>query len=187
MSGFQKFLLRGKVIDREGARSPVLHGAAAGLIAGIPQVLLTQVEARLMGLPGSQADIGPRFVQRVSSYLDAQPRAPERWLLAGGFHFGYAAGWGVLYGLLQRWRPAQPHVGGPLLAALIYGLAFSPWGAASQTGTERPVERRPFRETLLHWTAALSFALSLAYLFARLERWPRPDPLPAVARAPRGG
>ena len=33
-------------------------------------------------------------------------------------------------------------VGGPLLAALIFGLAFSPWGAATQTGTERPVEAR---------------------------------------------
>jgi hypothetical protein len=150
----------------------LVHGVTAGLLAGVPQVLLTQAEARLLGLPGSQADIGPRFVHRLSETVDARPRAAERWLLAGGFHFGYAAAWGVAYALLQRWRPAQPHVGGPLLAALIYALAFSPWGAATQTGTERPVEHRPTRETLLHWTAALSFSLTLAYLYTRFERGP---------------
>jgi hypothetical protein len=57
-----------------------------------------------------------------------------------------------------------------LLAALIYTLAFSPWGAATQAGTERPVESRPTRQTLLHWTAALSFSLCLAYLYDWLER-----------------
>ena len=152
-------------------RKALVNGAAAGLAAGIPQVLLTQAEARLLGLPGSQADIGPRFVQRVAERLDTRPRRHERWLLAGGFHFGYAVAWGLVYALVQRWRPAQPHVGGPLLAALIYALSFSPWGVATQTGTERPVETRPTRETLLHWTAALSFSLTLAYLYARLEHW----------------
>jgi hypothetical protein len=150
----------------------LMKGAAAGVVAGIPQVLLTQAEARLLGMPGSRADIGPRFVQRVAEGLDTQPRRPERWLIAAVFHFGYAAGWGMVYALLQRWRPAQPHVGGPLLAALIYALAFSPWGAATQTGTERPAESRATRETALHWTAALSFGLTLAYLYARLANWP---------------
>jgi hypothetical protein len=147
----------------------LVKGALAGLAAGVPQVLLTQAEARLLGLPGRQADIGPRFVHRVGEHLDTPPRRTERWFLAGLFHFGYAAGWGVFYAVLQHWRPAQPHVGGPLLAALIYALAFSPWGAATQIGTEQPVETRPTRETLLHWTAALSFSLALAYLYARVD------------------
>jgi hypothetical protein len=156
------------------AVTALVMGAAAGLLAGIPQVLLTQVEARLLGLPASQADIGPRFVQRVGERLDADMPRALRWLIAGGFHFGYAAGWGVCYALLQGWRPAQAHVGGPLLAALIYALAFSPWGAATQTGTEHPVETRPARETLLHWTAALSFSLTLAYVYARLHQMTSP-------------
>lgn len=153
----------------------LIKGAAAGLVAGIPQVVVTQAEARLLGLPGSQADIGPRFVRRIEQRLDTRLPESQRWLIAGGFHFVYAAGWGVLYAALERWRPAQPHVGGPLLAALIYGLAFSPWGAATQTGTERPVETRPTRETLLHWTASLSFSLSMVYLYARLGRSPQPE------------
>ena len=142
----------------------------AGLAAGIPQVVLTQLEAWLLPTtPRHSADIGPRFVQRLSKHLDTDLDREQHWMLAGAFHFGYAAWWGAFYAMLQRWRPAQPHVGGPLLAALIYTLAFSPWGAATQTGTEQPVARRPTRETLLHWTAALSFSLSLAYLYDRLE------------------
>lgn len=156
-----------------GQMSAWISGLAAGLIAGIPQVLVTQAEARLLGLHPSQADIGPRFVQAVEKRMDTRLPPAERWLAAGAFHFSYAAGWGILYALLQRWRPAQPHVGGPLLAALIYTLAFSPWGAGTQTGTERPVDSRPTEETLLHWTAALSFSLTLAYLYGRLENWPR--------------
>jgi hypothetical protein len=157
--------------------STVAHSIQAGLVAGIPQVLVTQAEAWLLGLPREQADIGPRFVHRLAKRLDTDPPpTPWRWAAATAFHFAYAAMWGTLYGMLQRWRPAQPHVGGPLLAALIYALAFSPWGAATHTGTERPVESRHWRETVLHWSAALSFSLTLAYLFARLEHWPNEQP-----------
>jgi hypothetical protein len=163
----------------------ILRGVAAGLIAGIPQVLVTQIEAYFLDVPRRQADLGPRFVHRMSEYVDAEVPPAAHWLVAGGFHFGYAAFWGLLYTLLQRWRPAQPHVGGPLLGALIYAVAFSPWGAATNTGTERPVERRRTQETLLHWTAALSFSLSLAYLFARLERWPRGDTVSGPAGSAR--
>jgi hypothetical protein len=155
-------------------RRPLVSGIVSGLIAGIPQVLLTQLEAWLLPVPRSHADIGPRFVERLAQRTDADLEREHHWLLAGAFHFGYAAWWGLCYAALQRWRPAQPHVGGPLLAALIYALAFSPWGAATQAGAEQPVELRPTRQTLLHWTAALSFSLTLAYLYARMERWPRP-------------
>ena len=148
----------------------VLTGAIAGLLAGIPQVVLTQAEAWLLPTtPRHSADIGPRFVKRLSQKFDASLEREHHWLLAAAFHFGYAAWWGGLYSLLQRWRPAQPHVGGPLLAALIYTLAFSPWGAATATGTERDTDQRPTTETLLHWTAALSFSLSLAYLYERMQ------------------
>jgi hypothetical protein len=99
--------------------------------------------------------------------------------VAAAFHFIYAAGWGVLYAGVQRWRPAQPHVGGPLLGALIYAVAFSPWGAATQTGAEGPVEVRDTRASVLHWTAALSFALTVAYLYARVQGSPGPQHRPA--------
>jgi hypothetical protein len=149
----------------------VTRGIVAGLIAGIPQVLVTQIETAAFGLPREQADIGPRFVRRLAQRVMGESLSePAHWLLATLFHFGYAAQWGVLYALLQEWRQTPPLMGGPMLASLIYTLAFSPWGAATQTGTERPPERRSNRETLLHWTAALSFSLTTAYVYT----WLRP-------------
>jgi hypothetical protein len=69
-----------------------------------------------------------------------------------------------------------------MLAALIYALAFSPWGIATQTGTERPPERRRTRETLLHWSAALSFSLTLGYCYEWLRhRSPREQAADAVS------
>jgi hypothetical protein len=152
-------------------RQNVARGIAAGLIAGVPQVLVTQVESAIFGLPREQADIGPRFIRRLAQrVLGTSLSEPTHWLLATAFHFGYAAQWGALYALLHECRQTPPLVGGPLLAATIYALAFSPWGAATQTGTERPPERRSNRETLLHWTAALSFGLTTAYAYRSLRR-----------------
>ena len=144
-------------------RSAIVRGVTAGLIAGVPQVVLTQVEASLLPGARERADIGPRFVRRVAQrFTGTAPSSPTEWLLATVFHFGYAAQWGTLYALVQEWRPMPPLVGGSMLAGLIYILAFSPWGAATQTGTERHPARRRARETLMHWTAALSFSLTTA-------------------------
>jgi len=173
------------VMRPRASSSLLLKGTLAGLLAGIPQVLLSQMEARLLPISTEQADIGPRFVKRVSERTDARLGTVQHWVVAGLFHFGYSAAWGALYGLLQRWRPAQPHVGGPLLGALIYTLAFSPWGAATQTDTERPVESRRTYDTLLHWTAALSFSLCLAYLYSAWE--PVPDRWRRLAHTIRPG
>jgi hypothetical protein len=148
----------------------VVKGVTAGLLAGIPQVVLTQVETGLLGMPREQADIGPRFVERLARQLGTSLSPPLRWLLATAFHFGYAAQWGALYAIVQECRRMPPLIASPMLAALIYALAFSPWGAATQTGTERPAHRRRTRETLLHWTAALSFSLSTGYLYEWLRR-----------------
>jgi hypothetical protein len=143
-----------------------MRGVAAGLIAGLPQVALTQIETGLLGIPRERADIGPRFVRQATRrFTGATPSSPTQWLLATLFHFGYAAQWGALYALIQQWRHTAPLVGGPMIATLIYGLAFAPWGAATQTGTERRPEHRSVRETLLHVTAALSFGLSVTYAY----------------------
>lgn len=148
----------------------IRKGILAGLIAGVPQVLVTQIETTVFGLPREQADIGPRFAQRLARHLGTSLSLPQQWLLGAAFHFGYAVQWGVVYTLLREGGKAPPLVGAPMLAALIYALAFSPWGAATQTGTERPPEQRQTRETLLHWTAALSFSLTLGYCYEWLRR-----------------
>lgn len=63
-----------------------------------------------------------------------------------------------------------------MLAGLIYALAFSPWGAATQTGAERHPARRDIRETVMHVTAALSFSLTTAYVYEWLRRKEHPRP-----------
>jgi hypothetical protein len=152
----------------------VTRGVTAGWIAGIPQVLVAQAGGRLLGIR-ERADIGPRFVRRAAEHAGRPLSTPMHWLLAGVFHFEYAAMWGAVYALpVERLGPRRvpPLLGGALLGGVIYTAAFSPLGAATRTGAERPTEQRPLRETVVHWLAALSFALTDAFAYQWLrERW----------------
>jgi hypothetical protein len=145
-------------------------GICAGLIASVPQVLFTQAAERLLGLPPGKADIGPRFVQRLTERLEKPAPPLIHWLLAAIFHFGYAAAWGALYGAAQERRPVPPAVGGPVLGGIIYGMAFSRAGAATQTGSELHPERRPRREFAMHLTPAFTFSMLTAYGYEWLHR-----------------
>lgn len=152
----------------------VTRGVAAGWVAGIPQVLVTQVEGYLLNAR-ERADIGPRFVARAAEHEGRPLPTAVRWLLAGVFHFEYAAWWGALYALVVE--PVGPQrvprlLGGGLLGAVIYTAAFSPIGGATRTGAERPLTRRGPRDMLLHGSAALSFALTTAFAYRWLrEHW----------------
>jgi hypothetical protein len=150
-----------------------------GLCGAIPQVLVTRVAAQLLGPPGRRADIGPRFAEPVAKDLGHALAPPFRWALEAAFHFGYADRWRLLYGLAQQWRPVRPLGGGPLRAAVLQVVAFSPWGAATQAGAERAPEHRPECESLLHWTAALTSSLVSAYTYPSLHecRTATPHPL----------
>ena len=152
----------------------VTRGVAAGWVGGIPQVLVTQVEGHLLGRR-ERADIGPRFIARAAQH-DGRPLPQAvQWLLGGVFHFEYAALWGALYALALEpigARRVSPPLGGGLLGAVIYTAAFSPMGGATRTGAERPVQERRPHEWLLHGSAALSFALTTAWVYRWLqENW----------------
>lgn len=152
----------------------VTRGVSAGWIAGIPQVLAAQVEGKALGVR-ERADIGPRFVKYAARRAGAPLSPPMHWLLGGVFHFEYAAGWGALYALISEAlepRRVTPLLGGALLGAAVYTAAFSPIGAATQTGAERDAERRRPHENLIHCTAALTFGLTNAFTYRWLrERW----------------
>jgi len=145
---------------------PVKRGIEAGLIASVPQVLLAKLEERLLR-PEGDADLGPRFVERVAQ-AQRQPISEDtKWLAAAAFHFGYACVWGALYALAaQRWRP-HPVVGGLTLGGVIYAITFPHWGGAVMSGTEAPPHRRSWRQELVLATAALSFGLGTALLYRR--------------------
>lgn len=149
----------------------VTRGVAAGWIAGIPQVLVAQVLAHLLGI-GERADIGPRFIRRAAEHTGRPLSKPMHWVLGGVFHFEFAAGWGTLYALTVEpigTHRVPPLLGGALLGGAIYTAAFSPLGAATRTGAERQTEQRSTGETALHWSSALSFALTTSFVY----RWLR--------------
>ena len=129
----------------------------------MPQVLVTQAVERLLGLSPERADIGPRFVERLMERLEQQAPPFVHWLMAGIFHFAYAAGWGALYGAVQERRRLPPALAGPALGGAIYTIAFSRIGAATRTGSEPHPDRRRRRDVVLHWTPALTFGLCTAY------------------------
>lgn len=152
----------------------VTRGVTAGWIAGISQVLVAQVVGHLLGIR-ERADIGPRFVRRAAEHV-GRPLSPSmHWVLGGVFHLEYAAGWGIAYALAVEpigARRVPPLLSSALLGGLIYTAAFSPLGAATRTGTERAPGRRSGGETVLHCSAALSFALTTAYAYRWLRaRW----------------
>jgi hypothetical protein len=78
--------------------------------------------------------------------------------------------WGAVYALpVERLGPRRVP---PLLGGVIYAAGFSPLGAATRTGAERPTEQRSVRETVVHCLAALSFALTNAFAYQWLrEQW----------------
>jgi hypothetical protein len=152
----------------------VTRGVAAGWVAGIPQVVVTQMEGHLLGRR-ERADVGTRFIARAAQHEGRPLPPPVQWLLGGVFHFEYAALWGALYALAIEpigARRVPPLLGAGLLGAVIYTAAFSSIGGATRTGSERPPERRGPSELLLHGSAAYSFALTAAFAYRWLrEHW----------------
>jgi hypothetical protein len=149
----------------------VALGMAVGCFAGVPQVLLAQLNGALAG-SRRQADVGPRLVQRLGRLAGRSPSRPERWSLAALFHFAYAAGWGAAYAAaieVVGVRRVPPALAGGALGALIYAIAFSRLGVGTLTGAERHPDRRGERDWIVQLTSAFSFALILAYAY----RWSR--------------
>jgi hypothetical protein len=109
------------------SRGPIKRGLEAGLIASVPQVLLAKAEERALLRRGEDADIGPRFVERLARLAGLRLREDTKWLAASAFHFGYATFWGTAYALAyRRWRPH------PLVAARSW--AASSTRSRSRTG-----------------------------------------------------
>lgn len=149
----------------------IIVGAAVGFFAGIPQVLVAQAVALLLGRR-EQADIAPRFVQRTAERLGKSLLRPARWTLALAFHFGYALWWGAVHATaIEALRPRRlsPALSGGLLGAVIYTLAFSRIGAGTATGAERHPDRRGWRDWTVQAASVLSFSLIVAYGYRALR------------------
>jgi len=145
-------------------------GVEAALVASVPQVLLSKLEEKLFLPPGEDADLGPRFVERLAARARRPLPEDVKWLAASAFHFGYAALWGALYALAYERRPVHPLAGGLLLAGVIYAITFTPWGGAVQSGAEMPPRQRSRRKEAVLVTAPLTFGLGTALGYGRGPR-----------------
>ncbi len=141
------------------------RGVEAGLIAGVPQVLVPKLEERLFLRERESADIGPRLIESVAKRLKRPLPEDTKWLAASAFHFSYAAVWGAAYALAYERKPVSPWLGGAVLSAAIHLLTFPRWGAAVITGTEDHPRDRPWRMEAVLVTAPLVFGLTTALVY----------------------
>jgi hypothetical protein len=148
----------------------ILRGVAAGVGASIIQVIIGRAEEKLLPLPDHEdANIAPRFVDRLAEKAGIETSSTHNWALGTLFHFGYAAFWGAGYALVVQDRKVPPLLGGTLLGGLIYSLAFTRWGVAVQSKAERPPEKRTTRMSIVAWSVALSYGVATGLLY----HWPK--------------
>jgi len=162
----------GKSIKEETAMKQrtlhVLHrGVESAVIASVPQVLIPKIEERLFLSPKESADLGPRFIEALAQRAEKPLPEDVKWIAASGFHFGYAALWGGLYGLIQEKWQVRPWIGGVALGAFIHLITFPRWGGAVLTGTEKKPEQRSWRKEVVLASAPLVFGLGTALLYGK--------------------
>jgi hypothetical protein len=145
----------------------------AGVVASLIQVVVGKVEDKLFLPHRENADIAPRLVQRLAQRAGHSLPHVHKWVLGTIFHEAYSVFWGAAYGVAYAavgGRRVVPWpVGGVALGTLLHQLAFSPWGAAVQTGTERPPHRRTWRMSVVTWSVALTYGLVTALVYERLS------------------
>ena len=149
----------------------VVHrGAESGIIAGVPQVLIPKIEERLLLRSNESADLGPRFIEALARRAEKPLPEDVKWIAASGFHFGYAALWGTLYGLIQERVHLRPWIGGLALAGFLHLITFPRWGGAVLTGAEKEPGERPWRMEIVLASAPLIFGLATALLYGKGPR-----------------
>ena len=153
--------------------SPAIRGAAAGLLATVPQTLVMQ--AVRLALPGPRGRFPPRQVtEAVLARLTPgrhRPRLsePAWWAATAACHFGFGASAGTAY-------PAVVRPG--LLRGLVYGLAVGfvsyEW-AMPAVGIHLPESDQPVRKNLQLIAAHFAWGLTMTLLFEWLtaRHWPK--------------
>jgi hypothetical protein len=101
------------------------------------------------------------------------------WIGGTLFHYGYGVGWGVAYGIVRRGTGLPTLALGGLFAGLIYLFAFSQIGVGTQTGTERPPDRRPWFKQLSLISVVLAYVVPLVVAYDRFDSRAAPPAGPA--------
>jgi uncharacterized membrane protein YagU involved in acid resistance len=163
--------------NNPGVPLRLASGAVAGVIATVPMTVVMEVLRRALP-PAGRDPLPPRRVilglarkLGLAKHLDTTEREGITW--AG--HFGYGAGTGAAYGLLDpALEKGIPH---PACRGAAYGLGvwlLSYFGWLPAIGITSPQFRRPLRRNatlaLSHLVWGATTGLITARLTARLSR-----------------
>jgi hypothetical protein len=145
-------------------------GAGAGVVASVVQAAIGVALDKLLLPPGHDNNIAPRLINRTARQLGHRSNPVVDWLLGTGFHLGYGMGWGGVFGVLRHWSGLPSPALAAALACIMYLVAFSPFGAGTQTGTEREPRKRPWQKQVSLLSVPLAYTLPLAALYDRLAQ-----------------
>jgi uncharacterized membrane protein YagU involved in acid resistance len=163
--------------DNPGVPLRLASGAVAGVIATVPMTIVMEVLRRALP-PAGRDPLPPRRVilglarkLGLARHMDTTEREGLTW--AG--HFGYGAGTGAAYGLLDpALKKGIPH---PACRGAAYGLGvwlLSYFGWLPAVGITSPQFRRPLRGNatlvLSHLVWGATTGLITERLTARLSR-----------------
>ena len=154
----------------------LLCGSVAGLVATVPMTVVMEVLRRALP-PVSRDPLPPRRVavglaRRLgfARYLDRDDREGLTWLS----HFGYGAGTGAGYGVVEpALRSALPHpaASGAAFGVCVWLLSYFGWLPVA--GITSPQFRHPLRRNTTLVLSHLAWGVTTGVLTDRLTR-PRP-------------
>ena len=145
-------------------------GALAGMSGAVIQVAVGLLIDKLLLPPQHDNNIAPRVMTRLFQKRGDRPNRLRDWTLGTLFHIGYGLFWGVSFSLARRWTRIPSRFLGLVMAALIYLLAFSKFGAGTKTGTEEHPRRRPDNKQLSLVAVVLTFTTTAVLSHNWLER-----------------
>ena len=146
-------------------RSDLLGGAAAGLLATIPQTVAMQ--AVRLALPGPRGRFPPRQVtEAVVARAFGRVRWSEFawWTATAASHLGFGAAAGAAYPAVGRPGRGRGLVYGLAVGLVSYGLVMPAFGIHT------PHSDRPLRKCLQLFAAHLAWGLAVPVLFDRIVK-----------------
>ena len=147
-----------------GSGSPLVAGAAAGLLATVPMTLF--MEALHQQLPPHEryplppSEVVAQLTEAAGAREHVEP--PEHRALTMIAHFGYGAAAGALYGPIARELRPPPVRGGIAFGLAVWSASYL--GLLPALGILRPATEHPARRTALMigahlvWGAVLGLA-----------------------------
>lgn len=150
-------------------------GGLAGTLGSVVQVGIGYMLSKFLLPDDEDNNIAPRLVHHMLSLAGQDHDEKRDWELGALFHLSYGLGWGMVFGLLQRVTRLRAFMLAVAMGGLIYTLAFSRIGVATQTGAEQHPDGRSWQKRVSLVAVALTYMLATAWFWNRLNPLLRPN------------